>query len=158
MDWCLRSRLWPGPGEQFVNPLRNLQTHRMSGSRNLTLRVNNVASGHTGDAELLRWRGSETAGASPDVDRVRPTALIHVILNRFQGVIDADGHELYAVRPTGVGVAILLHIRHRALAGPAPGRPEVEHDYFATEVGELHFLVVGHAHEFNVGGGSAGWQ
>ncbi len=48
--------------------------------------------------------------------------------------------------PTGYLIGKSLHqlpfMRNHRPAWPAPGRPNVEHDHFAFESAQLHFLVV----------------
>src|SRR5262249_36627762 len=80
--------------------------------------------------------------SSPNVESVRPPALVQMLSKNILRVVDADGHDRDAVFPVGVFLPQRLQFSHGLLAWTTPRRPKIKHNNLAMQPGKFHPLVI----------------
>src|ERR1035438_7722049 len=139
--------------EQNIHLSANIHAGWMSGSDYLAVTVNYVSSRHTTHPKRNRGFGVPTTILGPDVERVSPTALVHMFAHGFQSIVNAQWNDGDFVLPIGVVLPKCLQACHRLLTGPTPCCPEVQHHNFAAQIGELHVFFAVEGNKFDFGNG-----
>lgn len=123
---------------------------RVTGPDNLALLIDDIGHRHALYTKCFgRGRGPPPV-ASPDIERVRPTALVHVIAYLLHRFIDAQGHDDHLALPIHLASAQGLQFGHWLLARATPRRLKIQNHYLAAQIGELYFLFADDGSEFNL--------